>query len=82
MNIIKLQLGKQGLTKAFIETVRKSFANVENVRISLLPSSGRDKEKTKKWADKLVSELGDRYTARVIGFTIILKKWRKSRTSK
>ena len=79
MNIIKLQLGKNGLTPEFIENLKSKFENVENARISLLKGSGRDKDKTKEIAEKIVQELGKKYTSKIIGFTIIVKKWRKAR---
>ena len=79
MNIIKLQLGKNGLTPEFIENLKSKFENVENARISLLKGSGRDKDKIKEIAEKIVQELGKKYTSKIIGFTIIVKKWRKAR---
>ena len=79
MNSVKLQLGKQGLTPEFIGNVKKAFENVESVRISLLKGSGRDREKTAEIKDKILEGLGPKYTARVIGFTIVLRKWRKAR---
>ena len=80
VNMVKLQIGRQGLTPEFIENLKKIGEKVENIRINLLKSSGRDKEKTKELADKIIKELGNKYTAKIIGFTIVLKKWRKSRT--
>ena len=34
-------------------------------------------EASKKTADEILSELGNNYTYRIIGFTIFIKKWRK-----
>jgi len=79
VNMIQLQIGKKGYTSEFVEQVRNLGENVENIRISLLKSSGRDKNEVKEIKDKLLADLGSRYTGRVIGFTIILKKWRKAR---
>jgi len=75
----EVQLGKAGLTERFIDDLRKRFEKVENVRISLLQGSGRNKDKTKAWADEITGALGAKYTAKIIGFTIVVKKWRKAR---
>lgn len=75
----KAQIGKQGLTETFIESLRTTFKNRDLVRISLLKAYSRDREKLKETADELCKKLSDignfKYT--IIGFTIILKKWRK-----
>lgn len=77
--MIKLNLGKNGLTLEFIENLKKIFLNVEHVRVGLLKSSTRDKVQVKKWADEIVSKLGSNFTYKVIGYTLVLRKWRKSR---
>lgn len=73
-----LQLGKKGLTEQFIEGLRKTFKNRKAVKVSLLRSYSRNREETKRTAEKLCEELksiGVKY--RIIGFTITLKKWKK-----
>jgi RNA-binding protein YhbY len=72
-----IQLGKNGLTENFIESLKNSFKNHNSIRISVLKSAGHEKGKIKEMAEKLLGTLGANYTARVIGFTIVLKKWRK-----
>ena len=72
-----IQLGKQGLTDNFMETLKDHFKKHDNVRISVLKSSGHEKEKVKKISDEILEKLGKNYTSRVIGFKIVLKKWRK-----
>lgn len=79
MALIKMQLGKKGLTPGFIETLRTSFVNSDSARISLLKSSTRDREEVKKWAEKIVSDLGKNFTYKTIGYTIVIRKWRKAR---
>lgn len=76
---IEMQLGKNGLTANFIEDLKKRFKNYENVRISVLKSARAEREKMNEYSEKILAELGNNYTARIIGFKIILKKWRKSR---
>jgi RNA-binding protein YhbY len=73
----KAQLGKQGLTENFLETLKSFFKNHQNVRISVLKSAGHDKQKIKEYTEKILEELGKNYTAKTIGFTIAVKKWRR-----
>lgn len=81
MPIIRdLQLGKQGLTKSFIENLKNSFKKSRNIKISVLKSAREDgrqgKQQVKDYANKLTQELGDNYSIRTIGFTICIKKIR------
>ena len=73
--IVKFQLGKQGLSKEFIDNLRKSFKRNKTVKISLLKNYSRDKDKIKETGEKICKELGCKY--RLIGFTLILKKCKK-----
>jgi len=77
--ILFTQLGKQGLTDNFIDTLKNHFKKHDVVRISVLKSAGHDKKKVKEHSDKLLDDLGVNYTSKIIGFTIILKKWRKAK---
>lgn len=79
MTYAEMQLGKNGITKNFLETLKSCFQNHDSVRISVLKSAGHTKEKTKIYAEEILSELGNKYTAKLIGFKIILKKWRRAR---
>jgi len=81
MAIKELQLGKNGITDNFIGTVKTYFTDVRTVKISVLPSARENKADIKKYANELLEKLGVYYTARCIGFTITLKKWRKARTA-
>ena len=72
-----IQLGKKGLTGNFIETLKDHFKNNKNVKISVLKSSTRNKQELKEISDKILDGLGKNYTSRIIGFTIVIKKWRK-----
>ena len=73
-----IQLGKQGITDNFIETLKDHFKKHDNVRVSVLKSAGHEKDKVKKISDEILEKLGKNYTSRIIGFTIVLKKWRKN----
>lgn len=73
-----IQLGKNGLTENFIETLRSYFKNYKNVRISVLKSGTRDREEIKKISDRILDNLGKNYTSKRIGYTLVIKKWRKN----
>lgn len=42
-------------------------------------SAGQDKEKIKEYSNEILEKLGKNYTSKLIGFKIILKKWRKEK---
>ena len=73
-----IQIGKQRVTDNFIETLKEHFKKSENIKISVLKNATRDKKETREFAEKIINKLGKKYTARVIGFTIVVKKWRKN----
>jgi len=78
--IREMQLGKNGVTETFLQGLSRQFQKVRTIKISVLRSARENKEDVKKLADKLLEKLGSHYTAKVIGFKIVLKKWRKERT--
>jgi RNA-binding protein YhbY len=73
-----VQIGKNGLTENFIETLKNHFKNSQTVRISVLKSATRDREELKKMTSEILEKLGKNYTTRIIGFTLVVKKWRKN----
>ena len=73
----EIQIGKNGITDNFIESLKINFKTHVQVRISVLKSADRDKEKVKEMSERILNDLGRNYTAKIIGFTIIIKKWRK-----
>ena len=77
--VANVQLGKQGLTENFIGTLKDHFKKNENVRVSVLKSCCREKKELKKISDEILEKLGKYYTARNIGYVIVVKKWRKAR---
>ena len=60
-----------------IESLKNQFKACQTVKVSVLKSANR--EDIKKYQDELLENLGKNFTAKKIGFTIILKKWRKER---
>ncbi len=78
-SLAKMQLGKSGLTKQFIEGLRKTFKNRKAVKVSLLRSYSRNREEARRTAEKLCDELRSigNFKYKIVGFTISLKKWKK-----
>jgi len=75
MPIIKIPLGKLGLTENFILTLNNAFKTHEIVKIAV----HQNKEKTQQIAEEIIQALGNKYTYRIIGFTIVIRKWRKAK---
>ncbi len=84
MPIANIQLGRKGITDNFIQTLRAHFKKYKNVKVSVLKSAREDKKKVKEYSKEMLEKLGKNYTARIVGFKIMIKKWRKdvSRISK
>ena len=84
MAIGNTQLGKNGITNNFILSLTNHFKNHDLMKINVLRSArepGKEgKEEARKYADELLKVFGPKYTAKIIGFTIVMKKWRKART--
>jgi len=76
--IAQVQLGKQGITENFITTLKNHFKNHRQVRISVLKSIRKDKSQVKEFSKQILKKLGKNYTARIIGFTIVIRKWRRA----
>lgn len=74
---MKLQIGKNGLTDAFIAQAKKMFETEKTIRISILKAGTRDKEAAKKMGDELVAKLGPNFRYIIVGFVLIVKKARK-----
>lgn len=77
VSISRVQLGKQGITENFIKTLNHHFKNHEIVKISVLKNASHDRIKVKEYSEKILSHLGKKFTSRIIGFTIIVRKWKK-----
>ncbi len=75
----EVQLGKNGITEGFIETLKNRFERYQNVRVSILKSAGHEKAKVREYSDEILDKLGKNYTSKIIGFKIIVKKWRKAK---
>ena len=78
--MLKIQLGKNGVTQGFVESLIKIFKKRDLVKISVFKSLTRDKKAIKDIAIQLKEELKKStkkdYAIRVVGFTIVLRKLR------
>lgn len=74
----QIQIGKNGITENLLKTIEDHFKKHENVKISVLKSAGHDREKVREYSEKILDSLGKRYTSKIVGFTIFLKKWRRA----
>ena len=73
----EIQIGKQGITNNFISTLKNNFRRHDQVRVKVLKSARKDKDDVKKYSEQILEKLENNYNARVIGFIIVLRKWRK-----
>jgi RNA-binding protein YhbY len=79
---IEIQLGKKGLTQEFLQVLKARFDNksVKNIKIHVLPSARENgKEDIKIYSKEILKFLGNKFTCRIIGFSIFVMKWRKER---
>jgi len=78
MVLLKLQIGKNGLSQEFLENLKARFVTAENARISILKTGTRNREELKQWEEKILTFLGNNFKSKVIGYTIVLRKLRKA----
>ncbi len=76
-----MQIGKNGLTETVLNEIKKRFEirENENMKIHILKAAREKREDVKKYAEEIQEFLGGKFTYRVIGFSIFIKKWRKAR---
>ena len=70
----KFQIGKNGITQGVIESLSLMLKNHRQIRISVLKSSGRDRENIGKIALEIQKRLNSKCDFIILGFTIILTK--------
>ena len=75
--LAKFQIGKNGLTQGFIDSLILGFKNKKQVRISVLKSCCRDRDELRAIADKIVKNMPFKINTRIIGYTIILIRTNK-----
>ncbi len=77
--IKRLQLGKSGLSDAFVEQIRNVFEGERILKITILRSACRNKTDADEIGRKLVGLLGKKYDYKLVGYVLTLIKFRKER---
>ena len=77
--IKQLQIGKGGLSDAFVEQVKGIFEKERVVKITILRSCCRDKREAEKIGRKLVGLLGKKFGFKLVGYVLTVVKYRKGR---
>ena len=75
----EIQLGKNGITDNFIESLKTQFTDCSNVKVSVLSNFCRDKKELKKIEQEILDKLGKNFTSNTIGYKINIKKWRRDK---
>ena len=70
----KFQIGKNGVTDGVIKSLNQDLKMHNQIRISVLKSADRNREKLRDMAIKIAQSVGYYCNFRIIGFTIILKR--------
>jgi len=76
--LARFQIGKNGVTEGVRESLASAFRTRKIIKISVLKSVVRNKEKVKEMAEELISSMEGSYKYRIIGFTIVLRKSNKA----
>lgn len=74
-----INVGKNGLNEGVFELLENAFKTRKDIKIVILKSGGHEREKVKQMAEEIINKLGKKFTYRIVGFTIFLKKWRKEK---
>jgi len=77
----EIQLGKKGITPELLGEIKKRFDinKFQNIKVHVLKSARENRDDVKRYAEQIQDYLGEKYTCRIIGFSIFIKKWRKAR---
>lgn len=78
--IATIQLGKNGMSENFLTTLKTYFKNNQSVKIVVLQNfPDRDSKRMKEVSEEITKSLGENFSAKVIGFTISVKKGREKK---
>ena len=75
--IRQLQMGKAGLSEAFVKQVLSVFEEEKMIKISILKSACRDKDDARKIGEDLIDKLGTKFGFKLIGYVLTVSKFRK-----
>ena len=73
----KFQIGKNGLTQGVIDSLNLSLKAHNQIRVSLLKTATRDKNKIIEIAEEIILKAIYKCRYKIIGYTIILRKQSK-----
>lgn len=76
---MQVNIGKNGITKGTFELLKNTFKGRESVRVSVLKAGGHTRENVKQIAENIINGLGNNYDYTIVGFVIIVRKYRKPR---
>lgn len=79
--IKRIQIGKNGLTDEVINQIKSFFEKERMVKIILLKSACRDKDKAKEISDKIIEQLGPKFKAKLVGYVLTISKFRKEQNN-
>jgi len=75
--VVHFQIGKNKINNNLIENIRKTLEKNKSARVSYLKSSGRTHKSIDEDIKVLEQKLGNRYVIKRIGFTLVIRKFRK-----
>ena len=76
--IKRLQLGKNGLTDAFVGQVKSIFESESLIKVTILKSACRDKGDAEKIGKDLIEALGVKFDYKLVGYVLTVVKYRKA----
>lgn len=74
MTATTFQIGKAGVTPGVVEALNNLLEHHKHIRITVLKSSGRNREVIREMAQELVGKLKVSCVFTIIGFTIVLRR--------
>ena len=77
LGLVTIQIGKAGYGEGNRENIRKVLDQHKNIKVAVLRSYIRNQDDLKRLKERMLSDLGPNYTARVVGYSIFLKKWKR-----
>ena len=70
----RFQIGKNGVTEGVINSLNQDLKNHSQIRISLLKSATRDRERMNQMAEEIINKVNYNCKYRIIGFKILLRR--------
>ncbi len=77
LGITTIQLGKNGYNERSLENIKKVFLRHKDLKITILRSCLRNQEELRSLKEKILKDMGIHYTARIVGYSIFMKKWKR-----